>query len=74
MMKDFKTGTDRTGTTSAPGRIQFLRTMLHREALREFDVIKIQVGSTTNIQLKQIKEGLLSYFPPSTRSTSRRAP
>ena len=28
MMKEFKTGTDGTGTTYAPGNIQFLRTML----------------------------------------------
>ena len=30
-IQDFKTGTDGTGTTSTPGNIQFLRTMLHRK-------------------------------------------
>ena len=39
MMKDFKTETDGTGTTSATGNIQFLRIVLRGEALREFDVI-----------------------------------
>ena len=34
MMKDFKNGIDSTGTTSASGKIQFLRTMLRMEALR----------------------------------------
>ena len=60
MTKDFKNATDGTGTTSATGRIQFLRTMLRGEALREFDVISSQVGITTNGNLKLIKEGLLS--------------
>ena len=34
MMKDFKTNIDGTGTTSAPGKIEFRRTMLCGEALR----------------------------------------
>ena len=55
MMKDFKTDIDRTGTTSVSGKIQFLRTMLRGEDLREFYVIPNQVGSTTNEQLKKIK-------------------
>ena len=63
MMKYFKTATDGMGTTSAPGNIQFLRTMLRMCALKEFDVIASQVGSTTNGHLKHIKEGLISYFP-----------
>ena len=64
MMKDFKTGIDGTATTSATRKIQFLRTMLRRGALRGFDVIAGQVGSTNNTHLQQIKEGLLSYFTP----------
>ena len=63
-MKDFKTATDGTGTTSATGKIQFLYTMLGGEALREFDVLEIQVGSTTNGHLKSIKESLIGYFFP----------
>ena len=52
--KDFKTAVDGTGTN----------TILHGEALREFDAITGQVRSTNNTHLKKIKEGLLSYFPP----------
>ena len=63
MMKYFKTATDGMGTTSAPGNIQFLRTMLRMCALKEFDCIAIQFGSTTNGHLKHIKEGLISYPP-----------
>ena len=33
MMKNFKNGIDGTGTTSASGKIQFLRTMLRGEDL-----------------------------------------
>ena len=64
MMKDFKTGIDGTGTTSATGKNRFRRTMLRGEALREFVVIAGQVVSTNNTHLKKIKEGLLSYFFP----------
>ena len=64
MIKDFKTGIDGTGNTSTTVKIQFLRKMLRGEGLRGFDVIAVQVGITNNTHLKQIKEGLLSYFFP----------
>ena len=57
MIKDFNTATDGMGTTSATGEIQFLRTMLRGEALIEFNILEIQVGSTTNGHLKLIREG-----------------
>ena len=66
MTKEFKTDVDGTGTTFVTGKIQFLRTMLRGEALREFDVITGQVGSTNNTHLKT-KECLFSSFFPSTR-------
>ena len=48
MMKDFKTGIDGKATLSATRKIQFICTMLRREALREFDVITGHVGITNN--------------------------
>ena len=63
-MKYFKTATDGTETTSTTRKIQFLLTMLCGEALREFDVLKSKFGSTTNVHIKLIKEGLLGYPPP----------
>ena len=63
-MKDFNTATDGTGTTSTNRKIQFLLTMLRGEALREFDALKSKFGSTTNVHIKLIKEGLLGYSPP----------
>ena len=62
IMKELDTTTDGKGTTPATGKIKFLHTMLQGEALREFDVIASQVGSTTNGHLKLIKECLISYF------------
>ena len=58
-MKDLKTGIDRTGTTPATRKIQFQSTILYREAMRKFDIIIDQVGSTNNTNLKQIKEDVL---------------
>ena len=58
MMKAFNTATDGTGTTSATGKIYFLHSMLHGEALREFDILADQVGKTTNGNLMLIKEVL----------------
>ena len=60
MMKEFKTTTDRTGTTPATSKFQFIRAMLRGDYLREFDVIASQVVITTNWHLKLIKEVLLS--------------
>ena len=60
MMKDFKKATDRMGTTSATGKIQLLCTILRREALQELYILAIQVGSTTNGNIKLIKEDLLA--------------
>ena len=63
-IKDFKTATDGTGTTSSTKTIHFLRTMLFREDLQEFDALAVQVVSTTNRHIKLIKKCLLVYFPP----------
>ena len=52
-MKDFNTGIDGTGTTSATEKIQFIRTMLRREALTEFDVIRGKVVITNNTNINE---------------------
>ena len=54
----------RNGNYFCDWKNQFLRTMIRGGALREFDVIAGQVGSTNNTHLKKIKKGLLSYSPP----------
>ena len=63
LMRDWEITTDRTGTTSASGRINDLRTLLRGEVLREFDELS-QQGNTTNKLLKITPKGLLELFFP----------
>ena len=61
-MKNFKNTIDGTVTMSASIKINFVRTMLHGEVLRELDGLASQVLGTTNDHPNFIKEGLLRYF------------
>ena len=63
LLKNSKTAINGTGTMSVSGISYYLRTMLHGEALREFDESASQNSGTTNYHLKFIQEGLLG-FPP----------
>ena len=49
--------------TTAPGRINYTRTMLHGTSLKEFDEIAL-VGNSTDSNIKHITKGLLEYPPP----------
>ena len=62
LLKNFRIKFDGTGTTSVAGRINYLRTMLHWEALREFDELASQNSGTKNAHLNHIMECLLGYF------------
>ena len=62
LTNNFKSEIDGTGTTSAPGRINYLLTMLHGESLQEFDELASQINGTTNANLNFIKERILGYF------------
>ena len=66
LLKNFSITIDATSMTSASGRINYLVTMLHRAAIREFKKLARQNSGTTNDHLNQITKGLLSYFPLST--------
>ena len=63
LLRNFKIAINGNGTTKAPVRINYLRTMLHGKSLREFDERALSVNFTDN-HLKHITEGLLEYFPP----------
>ena len=63
LMKNLKTAVDSTGTTSAAGKINYLRTLLRGGALRDFDKLEIHNNGTSNAHLKFTQEGLLRYFP-----------
>ena len=58
LLRNFKIVIDRTGTTFPSGYINYLRTILHGEILREFDELSLQVN-TTNNHSKHINGGLL---------------
>ena len=44
-----------TGAMTVAVRINFLRTLLHVEALQEFDILASQNNGTTNAHYKKIK-------------------
>ena len=45
------------------GCINYIRTLLRGEGLREFEELAIQNPGTTNTHLNLTQEGLLGYFP-----------
>ena len=61
-MKNFKRVVDKTGTTAAAGKTNYLRILILGEALQEFDELASQNAGTNSIHLKFIQEGILSYF------------
>ena len=63
LVKNFKRAIDRTWTTTAAGRINYLHTLLHGEVLQNLDELDIQNAGTKNSHLKFIQEGLLGGFP-----------
>ena len=48
----------------ASAKIQYLRMLVYGEALRQFDMLSAEVGSTTSENLKFIILGLYMYCPP----------
>ena len=74
LLRNFNIVIDGTGNTTPSGRINYLRTMLSGQALREFDKLQSQYRGATNNRLKLIQEGLLEYFfPINSLSKQRRA-
>ena len=61
-MNNFKILVDGTGTTTAVGKINYVRTILRGGALRYFDKLTSQNAGTKNSHLKFIQEDLLGYF------------
>ena len=62
LLKNFIIAIDGTGTTSWPGRINYICTILCGEARIEFNELASQNSGTKNAHLKHITEGLLGYF------------
>ena len=64
LLKSFRIAVNGTWTTSVSGSIEYLRTVLHGEAIIYFDELASQNNGMANAYLKHIMEGLLGYFPP----------
>ena len=62
LLRNYNIATNGTGTTTPSSWINYLRTMLCGQALREFDKIQSQYGGATNNYLNIIQEVLLEYF------------
>ena len=62
-MNNFKTAVYSTGTISAAGKMNYLRTLLRGKALREFDRLASQNTVTSNAHLKFIQDILLGFSP-----------
>ena len=62
LMKNFKSEIDRTGNTSAAGKINYIRTLLYGEALQEFDKVLSQNTGTITARLKFTHVGFLGVF------------
>ena len=64
LLNNLNKATKGTGTTMVTRWINYLRTMLQGEVLREFDEMASQNNGTKNSHLKETQEVLLVYSPP----------
>ena len=64
LLKNFKIVVYGTGMTSLSCQINYIRAMLHGQALGEFEEIVIQNNGSNNNHLNLIMEGLLGYLFP----------
>ena len=62
LMKTFRRAVDGTGTTTAVGGNNYLRNLLKRKALQEFDELASHNAGTNSNHLRFIQESLLGYF------------
>ena len=63
LMKNFKREVERTGTTTAVGKINHLHTLLRGEELKEFNKLASHNSGMNVAHLKFFQKGLLVYFP-----------
>ena len=64
LLRNFKIVIDGAGVTTPSGRINYWRTMLREQALREFDKLQPQYCGAINNHLDLIQECLLEYVFP----------
>ena len=74
LLRNFKIIIDGNLTTTPYSWINYIRTMLRGQSLREFDELQSQHGGATINHIKLIQEGLLEYFfPINSLSKQKRA-
>ena len=64
LVKNYNMALDILGTLAENSKLQYIRTLLHGEVLRQFDNFCAQVGSTTMSHFNQVVLGLEKYFFP----------
>ena len=52
-----------SGTLEAGAKVQYLRTIVCGEALRQFDSLYADVESTQKLNVEDIIKGIEQYFP-----------
>ena len=63
-VRNFNTTLAALGILDADAKFQYLRTIVHGEALRQFDSFSADVESTQNLNVDDIIKGLAQYPPP----------
>ena len=63
-VRKFNTTIAATETLDMGANIQYLRTLVYGESLRQFDSLSADVKSTEKVNTKYIIKGLALYFPP----------
>ena len=53
-----------SGTLEAGAKYKYLCTLVHGEALHQFDLLSADVEVTGNLNIDYIIRGLAQYFPP----------
>ena len=63
-VRNFNTTLAASETLEAGTNFQYLRTLVHREALRQFDFLSTVVENTETLDVDYIIRGLAQYLPP----------
>ena len=73
-MRNFNTALAASGILEAGAKIQYLPTLVRREALHHFDLLSDDVESTKTFNINDIIKGLAQYFPPVNSPYIKSAP
>ena len=70
LVRNFNMTLAASGTLEAGANFQYLRILVRREALRQFDLLSDDVENTETLYVDYIIRGL-SHYPPPTNSLSK---